>query len=1178
MEPLLEKYCSDEVCKTGLFLLDFPTGFGKTYHILKYIYNNLEHLDKRKIFFITNLKKNLPYEELRDKFFMPNRKKELFYKSVLFIDSNLDFIINKFLEIEPNIPEYFKNNNAYWSLRADVKFVNDYEASRRIGKGVEIKLVEQAKANIREKHEPSFRRHITDLLARQFPKKRDRRKAIKRDPDFTWIGELYPPVFTDERKVYFLSIDKFFAKNTTIIEPSYYFHEHEITKNALIFIDEFDATKERILNKIIENGLDKRTDFIHLFNEIHTCLNTNQFPGGLLAPSEERLDWYEKSKKNGSHAVKMPEEILDEFKQKADEISEKFSLPYSYKTVDTDDNSRNLLFHDFTYHSVLQEDKKFVSIRHNREERHNEIRFINTKPGKDEASVLALLNQIRGFLNYFQRGVEILATNYFKRRKESDPERNEDYTFEAALHTVLDEFRLERRHRDFVIDNIVTESEFQNNLTHNLSIDLTVYDQGFRYYDFVDSDEHATQSKVYIYSFQNTPEKFLLKLARKAKIIGVSATANIESVTANYDIEYLKYQLGDTFLVPSEKELDALKDLYADNTKGYDQINIHVDYFTNEKKYTEDQFFTLFESKEIGQSIINQLKVFQNQPYFFNRYLKIGKCFKEFLLKDDMGAFLCLLNKLPKRDDLRLDLKYLEAIFEYLMNVTSCEQFKNENGEYDVKTSYLVLNSSDFDLQKEELTCRLSQGEKLFVISTYQTVGAGQNLQYASPSGENLVSINEFDNLEFLTDINGLYLDKPTNLLVNVTPELKEEDFVKYIFQLEFLQDHGDISALQLKKEVKFAFKNLLASPYSDKRPQRSEEEFFDKSLYKKRNYAHHIAKVVIQAVGRICRTNLKHPNIYVFADEDIYPYISGFRNDSMLLLKEFQAMINCPPQAVQPMNFTKEEFNTFTDRANTFSEKTTHYIKSMLSKEYWTQDIVADWKRLRLQSLQHPYLSKKEAKVYHSVIRLYTELPTPLKKYSFGQRKDFDYVKIDFRGNADEWVSEEAARLPQLMSIPGVSEYFKSKGWKTAFEEAAFLLNPPMFRNIYLGALGEEVGKFLLEEHLQIKLLELPEHQFERFDYKLNDDVFFDFKHWHESTAFDADEQHHIILDKLEKVNGKKVFIVNILAEGEFGPTKSANGRIIEIPYLFNTFTNKLNHESLSEIRSEITIHDKVQ
>ena len=54
-----------------------------------------------------------------------------------------------------------------------------------------------------------------------------------------------------------MSMDKFFLGNTTIIEPTYSFYNNDITKNAIIFIDEFDATRDRLLNQIITRGLEK---------------------------------------------------------------------------------------------------------------------------------------------------------------------------------------------------------------------------------------------------------------------------------------------------------------------------------------------------------------------------------------------------------------------------------------------------------------------------------------------------------------------------------------------------------------------------------------------------------------------------------------------------------------------------------------------------------------------------------------------------------------------------------------------------------------------------------------------------------------------------------------------------------------------------------------------------------
>ena len=90
-------------------------------------------------------------------------------------------------------------------------------------------------------------------------------------PDYQWIEGLYPAVFTDEKVIIFLSIDKFVRKNTPIIEGSYYFQKRLID-GSLIFIDEFDATKENVLQSIIKSGLDSRADLLDLFGGIHQAV------------------------------------------------------------------------------------------------------------------------------------------------------------------------------------------------------------------------------------------------------------------------------------------------------------------------------------------------------------------------------------------------------------------------------------------------------------------------------------------------------------------------------------------------------------------------------------------------------------------------------------------------------------------------------------------------------------------------------------------------------------------------------------------------------------------------------------------------------------------------------------------------------------------------------------------
>ncbi|MBD2725450.1 hypothetical protein H6G96_03720 [Nostoc sp. FACHB-892] len=103
----------------------------------------------------------------------------------------------------------------------------------------------------------------------------------------SWIKELYPAVFTDDKTILFLSINKFVAQNTTLVEPSYYFTERLINK-SLVFIDQFDTTKDAVLKNIIQSGLRDRMDLLDLFLNIHNHLMQTECPAVLLQESKWR--------------------------------------------------------------------------------------------------------------------------------------------------------------------------------------------------------------------------------------------------------------------------------------------------------------------------------------------------------------------------------------------------------------------------------------------------------------------------------------------------------------------------------------------------------------------------------------------------------------------------------------------------------------------------------------------------------------------------------------------------------------------------------------------------------------------------------------------------------------------------------------------------------------------------
>lgn len=1167
MIKILENHCTS---KNGLLLFDPPTGSGKTYNVLKWIFENYKKHCKegRKIFFVTNLKKNLPLEDLEKDFFEKNNKIAEFKKHVLFLNSNSGFVLDNFDSVKGEVPEYFTKLSAYWELKSQVELINRHKDT-----GYFKDILNKAKNELRTKQEPEFRRRIELYLKENYPNKRERLKAIKTEKDLKWIGKLYPSVFSSERKIFFLSIDKFYAQNSTIVEPSYHFVNNDITKDAVIFIDEVDASKDSILKNIIQRGKKQKIDYIHLFNEIYWALSNNKLPQDFIEHSRIRQQLIDEGYKY------LPlENIEDELKRKAEEIVEKFKVQYSFKTIEsaTASRERNLLFHDFHYHSVYRNEKKFIEIDSNLKKKMNHLLFTDTRPTDREKNVITLLNQIKGFISYFKGAVKSVAQNYqdtvTARRRSEDSE----YGYDLALSSVLEEFRLEGKYKRFVMDSILAEREQTNpkkKKKDEIVYDFSIYENGFRYYDFIDDEQHETITKTFIYEFTNTPEKFILKLAERAKVVGISATARVETVTGNFDIGYLKKQLGDKFCQLSDEESLHLKSLVKKQTQNYEKVKIHPVWIINTEELDKirNEFTLLFKGdEEMADEIIG--KIGSPEGYTQSRYLRISKAFNCFLTEDTINAMLCLLNKEPKPNDNQLNSDVLEFIFDELIIANQKEDkffLPDDKGvnKYSVKNAYRIINSADFENKKEDFTNHLEKGQKLFLISMYQTMGAGQNLQYNSADITKLIDVRS-EELESYnttkTDINAIYLDKPTHLIQLINKKLNEEGFIKYLFQLEFLLEAGRISLRTLNAEVTRAFKNLMASINSNDIPYTAKT-----GLYDDYNIKQHYSKFVIQAIGRICRTNLKAENIFVLADEKLKKEICTYDIDNNIVLREFEALVQSCKQEHKDAKYLE----AFENKANTANGRALAHIRKFLERQFaWREREMKEWQQLREMALVLPTMTEERAKTLIRLLDVYVELPEVGNNYNYNQNSDFQKVEISFTKEMPFSVSEQSARLQELMNIPGIKEHFESKNYATTFGDGKFILSPVLFQNIYKGALGEEIGKFIFENHLGIQLEELPEEHFERFDYKIKDrNVYVDFKHWQEFTKFDAQEMQEKISRKLKSINGDMVFIVNILTSQNYRPIVSLDGSIIEIANLYDTTTNKFNDNAIQLIQSSL-------
>jgi hypothetical protein len=667
-----------------------------------------------------------------------------------------------------------------------------------------------------------------------------------------------------------------------------------------------------------------------------------------------------------------------------------------------------------------------------------------------------------------------------------------------------------------------------------------------------------------MFNFNRTPELFLAEVCSKAMVVGISATAGLHTNIGNYDIEYLKSRLADSFIHLQEDEIIKLQKDYSQATQGYDKVTIKPKFIGKEAD-NKDKAIKQLEELLNDEHTANRLwydlehKIKGEQKYIeflFCRYVRALTAWKYFIDNPDCHSFLCFFNKSPKHNDPEFDLKILYEYAELLL-------YDNKDAIADsISKTIVVLTGDNFDDLKKEISNDLKENKRRFIISTYKTIGVGQNLQFGIPSSIKPIHINSFTESKYM-DINGIYLDKPTNLLININNEnIKDDDFIEYIFQLEFLRENGAFSQNIFKSKLDEAFRRYVGMD----KYQKKADDFI--SLYNTDAYSLFLNKVIIQAIGRICRTNMKAPTIHILADDNIRKHLTKFSlPEDVIPVHEYTALLKL---AGEPINKSQDLIKS-QNIASLRSDQTYNYIYSQINTP-WRSESVKEWQDLREQVLCQPAIAKESD--CNLKWNIYVKLPKPTNSYYFSQENDYREIEIFF---SDEYgkkqvqkVSEQTSRLSELMRINILRKLFINEGYATEFPESELMLTPPMFNNIYKGALGEVCGKHILETILKIPLLELEINEFERFDFKIDQNIYIDFKLWNDKIAVEADQEIEKIRNKMDEVGAEKVFIINILGSSDspFRERISSDSKIVQVPYLCKN--DQIDNEAITFIMKE--------
>lgn len=1123
MIQLLNKYCLDSTNDTGLLLLDMPTGTGKTYNVIQFIKQYLKTDNKKKIFFVTTLKKNLddPFKDLMET--LKDEDDKSLQEAVFRVLSNKEYAIKQFAKIKNNIKQSeIKNSDEYKSFNA----LNSANVGSDAYGDVELK----------------FRKLIGNVLSRYFRKKEDKLNAIKNDNKWKWLGELYPLVFAHEKRVFFVTVKKLINQFDTIVEKSVRLYENPIFKNSIVFIDEFDATKKDIQDVIVQEGLDKAIDFVKLFRDIKICLdNHDTIPSNIFDNVENKPSHKKALEKN----IKI-----------FDDIEKENHLLLNYKSEGFEEK-RYILFSDLTKtcYATEQED---ITVKYHKGRNVNQLQLV-PKETKDR-TLYDALDKIRGAISHFTRFVAILSYSYYqnkiKANKQQEGKSFGEFTEFHALDTVLDSLHLQdetfRIIRNMALKNRFRVYNKKNN--DELKDDLYFYASGFSHYDFMDDYAHDTKTIIRKFVFEETPESIMYDICTSSKVIGISATATYPTVLGNYDIDYLEWKLGDRFVKTTNKDRQRFRDTFNAQTKGYDQVTTVVE-LTETDVQVRPNWSKIFTDPEVVNEA-QRLTFVEDGKYNENRYFKAALAFKQFI-DNNLQSYLALFSKSASPNDSNFDSSKLEQLFNFIA------QEKGIN--YDSKM-FVRLDSNNFDGQKPQLVEDLGAGERRFILSTYATLGAGQNLQYMIPSNRenDVVPINKLRTKKEM-DIEGIYLDKPTSIINKCGDD--EKNTINRVFQMEYLHQVKNISWETKMTEITNSYRNIgISNPKNSYNLKYNELQDFRVCA----------TKMIVQAMGRKCRTNYRTKTIYILADSEL-----GEVLDEKTLLHENRMFNREMEELAKKFTLVKQqenEPNKIIEIAKEDAILSNKRIQSLLTRSFnhsWNDKDIQLWQNMREYVLKHPTLSAEEWQK-SPFKKHYITFGKPVTQYYYSQTENFDLIETISENsfNYAKCVSAQEVNLSTVLSIFNrLSELFNKQGYAKDFAPNEYIMSPPLYQNIYKGALGEAIGKEIFN-YFDIPLEELDKDEYEMFDFKVKDHpIYVDFKFWKESVRFNSKDYYEKVKTKVEKCNDVKTVIIANVRDTEndnISTTPCGSFEIIELSLICNSQLSKKAAKKIGELKNE--------
>lgn len=748
----------------------------------------------------------------------------------------------------------------------------------------------------------------------------------------------------------------------------------------------------------------------------------------------------------------------------------------------------------------------------------------------------------QNFVNIVRLAVFIRLENARKTGREERDERSLSSLTQQVVSSILHHYNLaELIEPVLAAFNARSLRSLQQKQPHT---QRSYHGRGFKFIEVKrNRDSHDTIASQFN-GLLRSPSGMLAEMVESgAVIVGISATAEIQTVVHNFDIHYLKQRLGNAFHRLSGNQRQRLHDYYLQRRNYADQVTIDVNFYRADDYWLEQQFL-LWRPVRNPRAELNRLLLSENGGNHARGQLsKLLQAMQRFVTADFNRYMLVLRNGFFRSEQ--------NELLEFIDNcIQQWAQKKNISVQLFHNINAAALRT---DIYSDVLKKLQTSMDKVIVFTSYSTMGVGKNPDY--PVGlekdrESLVWVGYGTEQTSFSDIDSLYLEKPTYLL----PGNEEDGLSNRLTQFHnvmVLQGNNELTIREARNWIGLIMHG-------------TKNEQLLTHYHKTTDYPAALRKTIEQAVGRTARTAYKRRCILLLADAGLESHLAEDDRDERLFSHEYLALrdhAKCKEKGARPDLQQRRCYNL----AQRHTENSRYYIQELLKRlRHPKERDIHDWEILRQLTLKAPSINEEP----HEFNWLYVK-HLHGDGYAYRYQGDpessaADLLFFDRASNGNE-VSADAASLPLLMQNTQVYRYFQANGFATEWESGSWFLNPLVFQSIYLGALGEQAARAVLEFY-GVFWQDMPSAYYERFDALVNyqgTQALLDVKHWRSPKEYSSQVAMTTKIRELRAAMGvSKVIYLRLLGpsdqmirymDEEFHSCLDTKACVIEIPALLD-------------------------